>query len=251
MKIIEYKNCIRLLLACCTVLSGLSSCKGQISCGNTGVVKYFVFSDDAEEKYVYYVEKAGYTTENVFVFSKHKGHVDVMADGMVRYEPTYEPASIDEDTVAAVVVHNAPKRKEPRKVISYKEYLEELRLCMEQASENCEIDSLRYIRCCLDDFCDIGVEVTNKIIMGKGEITSRKEIDSLIAATSLQGDLNATLAPFHLHVESINSDDDIFDISSKYFRKINHISPHLKIPEFILVIPITITVSMDNADGQD
>ena len=157
------------------------------------------------------------TSAYSFIFSSiDKKRVFLKIAHNIYEKSFYNYITKDTDTSAYT---KEPCRKARYSLRSYRQMLNELSLCLSEASKTYNIDSLATIMTMCMSFQEISVQVSNKFLKKNVPFPYRDKLTSLLNETSPPNDLNKILKRYNIEIKNILCCDKVFSITDKEILK--------------------------------
>lgn len=192
---------------------GVVSCFSQ---RNQNVVCENVIDDGIKTltTYEYFVSNGVDTMAISFIFTKVKEKRIINIDIQSYVDTKLFMMLKDDDTMAIDTFTTTQKKtfKHPH----YAEFLSELKLCIEKATERFDISQLHHISLCITDIPEIAIAVSK----GSENVElSHKSIDMALKETSIERDINNILEDYNLVIDNVHSYEEIIEIEAlPYYR---------------------------------
>lgn len=237
-----YLSCFCLLIPCCSLVLQRTQ-HNNVLRNDTIVCSEYLPSIDTEyEEKEFFVVTNQDTSAYSCLFTKSEKYLRlklVLSLEWKLYDFFNHQNNEPNDTTASGGILNIPKHL--LKIPSYKELLNEIRLCLDAADRDYDISKLRSFKCQLSNLGDIAVSTTNNLSPNPTFENGLYEYASILEAlkmTSFENDMNNIFKEYGIKVKNIWCQEMQELFSKETFLKSQNISKNITIPDRIVDVQI-------------
>ena len=237
-----YLACICLFLLCCSVVAQRTQQNNVLRNDATVCSEYLPSIDTVYEEKEFFVVTKQDTSAYSCLFTKSEKHLRlklVLSLEWKLYDFFNHQNNEPNDTTAFRGILNIPKHS--LKIPSYKDLLNEIRLCLNAADKDYDISTLHSFKCQLSDLGDIAVSTTNNLNTKPTLENGLYEYSSILDAlkmTSFENDMNKIFEEYGIKVKSIWCQEVQESFPKETFLKSQNLSKNITVPDSIVDVQV-------------
>lgn len=216
--------------------------------GDLAICSFCLYKDSLlcmEKKEFFVVEKQDTSAYSVLILSRN-GNVksaELTLDLYEKMYSLYEEYEESSDTTAVGI--SGRKKKRDYYIPSYRDLLHEVKLSMDEASQDYHLQTLKYFILHLSNLGDIAVQ-TALALNDHVQTCSHADIRKALETTSFRKDLDEIFVNYGLKVKTIQCQEEIFLVPKKDYLTSANLSKGVVVPEQLVDVEVCVTLTKEN-----